>query len=405
VIAEKKRKRISHWNRHICSYVPEWLEVRADVSPGAKVCFARLVRYGGEAGKAWPEVGSLADAIGTGDRQVRRYLAELIEKGLIEIESRQSQGRSNFYYFLDHEWMYAKSLKSSEKSSEGYDGNDKGGMTETTYRGGHIRPHSEEKSGKRIREEESLVEASGFDTHPDPTSQAKLVPNLSGPNCSLPPEAKEQGNAAPTGSAQVANMKAAAEAAGAHTDGVVRARGERQARATKAFQRGSQGAREAQGGEGRRKGGGRARSRKGPARSRESWAQLDALEPVWVGGLRAGWPDVDFAAWGPAERGQIDWLLERYSGEVVEQALRYVVGQWTAIKTRMFKGQGTFPSLRVLVKLHDVLVPEAQRWNEISSVKHEYDAWFAANPNAMVPPQDLGGRYDAVKNEMKALGL
>ena len=71
---------------------------------GAKICYARLAQYAGKDGVAFPRCSVLADEIGVGDRQIKRYLNELKALGLIDVV-KQGQGRPNLYYFFEHEWM------------------------------------------------------------------------------------------------------------------------------------------------------------------------------------------------------------------------------------------------------------------------------------------------------------
>ena len=79
--------------------------VRSDlVSPGAKMAYGRLVRYGGQDGRCFPAVETLGQEIGVGERQAQRYLSELEREKLIRRRSRFSdQGQtSNDIEFLWH---------------------------------------------------------------------------------------------------------------------------------------------------------------------------------------------------------------------------------------------------------------------------------------------------------------
>jgi len=103
------------------SFIPLWLLERAEISPGAKLIYARLALHAGEDGdRAFPGIVTLAKEIGlpwteakelpdgtiraADSRSVRAYLKELVEKGLIE-SVQQGFNRPNRYYFLRHEWM------------------------------------------------------------------------------------------------------------------------------------------------------------------------------------------------------------------------------------------------------------------------------------------------------------
>ena len=82
-------------------HVPDVLLRFPGLSPGAKLCYARLVRYAGDKGYCWPSQKELAAEIGMSDRQVRNYLAELISFDFIRVRQRGLR-RSNIYQFVLH---------------------------------------------------------------------------------------------------------------------------------------------------------------------------------------------------------------------------------------------------------------------------------------------------------------
>jgi hypothetical protein len=86
-------------------FIPEALCSWSDLSPGAKLCYARLARYAGEDGKCFPGVETLAQEIGVGRRQCQRYMSELELRALIRRQSRYVADSqiSNQYEFLWHE--------------------------------------------------------------------------------------------------------------------------------------------------------------------------------------------------------------------------------------------------------------------------------------------------------------
>lgn len=93
------------------SFIPGWLERRLEISPGAKLCYARLCRYAGKLGVAFPDQRELADSLGVTDRQVRRYYRELqsitvegARTPLIHVAKR-GRGRTALVTFLLHPWM------------------------------------------------------------------------------------------------------------------------------------------------------------------------------------------------------------------------------------------------------------------------------------------------------------
>jgi len=82
-------------------FIPEALVRYAFVSPGAKLCYGRLIRYAGEKGKCFPSQEALARELGVSVRNVRRYIQELRSKGFIRTV-RQGLQSSNEYEFLWH---------------------------------------------------------------------------------------------------------------------------------------------------------------------------------------------------------------------------------------------------------------------------------------------------------------
>jgi hypothetical protein len=98
------------------SAVPDWLEriPSHELSFPAKLLYARLCRYGGSKGVAFAKQATIAEAIGSTERSVKKYVAELARAKLIEVR-RRGQGRPNEYRFLAHAWMVGEpSISSSE---------------------------------------------------------------------------------------------------------------------------------------------------------------------------------------------------------------------------------------------------------------------------------------------------
>jgi len=89
------------------AFIPNALLRWSGVSPGAKLCYARLAQYAGKNGAAFPSQEELARELGVSERQVIRYLAELENKNLLRIHHPTGQDRlfhrHNNYEFLWHE--------------------------------------------------------------------------------------------------------------------------------------------------------------------------------------------------------------------------------------------------------------------------------------------------------------
>ena len=98
------RNRIIPWRRFIGSIIPNWLQCRKEISPGAKVTYARLAQYAGRNGECFPKQRVLAIEVGVSERTVREYLRELKDNQLIE-SVQNGLKMSNNYFFLDHPWI------------------------------------------------------------------------------------------------------------------------------------------------------------------------------------------------------------------------------------------------------------------------------------------------------------
>lgn len=88
----------------IGSHIPNWLLQRTEISPGAKLCLARLYQYAGSNGECYPKQETLAQELGVKARQVRNYITELKKYNLLA-SIRCAKKRSNRYKFPRHEWM------------------------------------------------------------------------------------------------------------------------------------------------------------------------------------------------------------------------------------------------------------------------------------------------------------
>jgi hypothetical protein len=82
-------------------FVPDGLLASRLVSNGAKLLWARLARYAGTRGQCFPLLATLAADLGFSDRQVQRYLAELVSGGFLRARQR-GYNKSNVYEFLWH---------------------------------------------------------------------------------------------------------------------------------------------------------------------------------------------------------------------------------------------------------------------------------------------------------------
>ena len=92
------------YKKFVGSFIPNWLLCRKEVSQGAKLCFARLAQYAGRDGLAFPMMETLAKELGVSRQQISTYLNQLEKYKLVK-RKRIGLGKSNTYYFLEHEWF------------------------------------------------------------------------------------------------------------------------------------------------------------------------------------------------------------------------------------------------------------------------------------------------------------
>jgi len=98
------KKRINPYKLFVGSFLPNWLLKRSEVTPGAKLLYARLSQYAGEDGECRPAQATLAAELGIAVRTVKAQLKELHRHELIDSQQR-GFNKTNLYFFLSHEWM------------------------------------------------------------------------------------------------------------------------------------------------------------------------------------------------------------------------------------------------------------------------------------------------------------
>ena len=82
-------------------FVPDSLLACRAISDGAKLLWARLARYAGARGQCFPLLSTVAADLGRSERQIQRYLAELIHEQFVVAQQR-GFNKSNAYQFLWH---------------------------------------------------------------------------------------------------------------------------------------------------------------------------------------------------------------------------------------------------------------------------------------------------------------
>jgi Helix-turn-helix domain len=82
--------------RHGFTQVPNFVLTKKDISVGAKLAYAMLLKYAWNNDACFPGQVKLAEDMGAGERSVRTYLKELEAAGLLEIKQR-GLGKTNLY--------------------------------------------------------------------------------------------------------------------------------------------------------------------------------------------------------------------------------------------------------------------------------------------------------------------
>src|SRR5271167_1369933 len=82
--------------RHGFTQVPNFILTKKELSVGAKLAYAMLLKYAWDNGACFPGQVKLAEDMGAGERSVRTYLNELEGASLLEITQR-GLGKTNLY--------------------------------------------------------------------------------------------------------------------------------------------------------------------------------------------------------------------------------------------------------------------------------------------------------------------
>src|SRR6266851_4851812 len=82
--------------RHGFTQVPNFILTNPDISVGAKLAYAMLLKYAWADDACFPGQAKLATDMGSGQRSVRRYLEELEKIKLLEVVQR-GLGKTNLY--------------------------------------------------------------------------------------------------------------------------------------------------------------------------------------------------------------------------------------------------------------------------------------------------------------------
>jgi hypothetical protein len=113
-------ERINPYRMFTGSWIPTWLLERRELSPGAKLVYARLARFAGKKGVAYPRQATLAAKVGLPMRTLQRYVFELREFRLIFVRQGggKGQGRPARYFFLNHVWITGAGFLATPRVAE-----------------------------------------------------------------------------------------------------------------------------------------------------------------------------------------------------------------------------------------------------------------------------------------------
>jgi hypothetical protein len=81
---------------HGFTQVPNFVLTKKEISVGAKLAYAMLLKYAWGDNACFPGQVKLAEDMGAGERSIRTYLKELETAGLLEIVQR-GLGKTNLY--------------------------------------------------------------------------------------------------------------------------------------------------------------------------------------------------------------------------------------------------------------------------------------------------------------------
>ena len=436
------------------AFVPNELLRWNGVPAGEKLCYARLVQYGGKEGEAWPFLRTLAFELGVSERQTTRYLTALKKAKLIREYPASKRHGPPRYRFRRHEIFEAGVLKQPRSRGDTYvtpsvsRGDIYAGRGDTyvtpkddtyvtpSFKNSFLKNSEKKQRSERRRSSPPFDSAGPLGTEgreaPAAVENSRefRAPLENSTNTVQSNGFLSQGGLARSAVNGANGRKAVPKAFsgplddddgaedGLEDDGAFegfsaapeptaeeRLAGLSEvARAAVAKSKAHVDAalkkqRKAEVGRANLKSNGTS------GLSREQQKFLYAAEEVWIETMRQHFPTLKVGDWGGAERGKVRYLLAKYDGVIVLDGLRYMITEWKTLRTRFFKGEGVAPTLGTAVKFHDSFFLESQLWAQHSGAVVEYRNWVAQNPNNPYPPDDLDKRYQEAKKELEAIRL
>lgn len=400
------------WNEGYGAKVPNWLLRREEPSHGAKLVYARLVQYGGKNGVAYPYVQTLATEIGMKRRQAERYLKELRDLGLLEVKSGKEAGKRSRYFFVNHAWKDEAAGEVNlgagldevledfcEEGEEGPSDTTEGGLSDATEgvrQDGRREVRQNGRTGSvktdglniiQGKQSENVLQRNGADADAPPSLSpepkgATLAPGLGSysEKAAREPDAEHEFDAG-NGQASLEDLKARVGREAAKRAEVQLAKEKKRAQAKENL----------------------ASDGKNGSSPTQKQA-LKQLESTWAAEMGKRFPDLAIASWDAKNRGQARNLITKYDGGSADAAVKYVVRRWEEFNKSYFKGTGTIPTIGMILKLHETIVPVAVQWEKHADTMEKWEKFYAEHPYDD-PPADLEKKYRAAKASLNALGL
>lgn len=411
--------------------LPNWLAWRKEVSPEAKLVYAKLVQYAGDRLTAFPRIDKLALHVGLERRTAQRKLKELVELGLLSVvEEKQDRRKPTIFKFPRHPWMSqlapgAKGPVLRRTAADADDVDDEADAEDFEGEETLASPVSQAPLRHGSRETHDTVVAS--DASPvsrlirerseeipfekiQPKKQASASPStciVSSADSDSDPTPfdlnKDPEGAATAEPGSTEDFIARARAKSSHL--LTRPLETMQAAAQKSAEARAQRSAKRTLSDERRKELAEAQQEMGaePVEAPGS-TPLGYLFGVWVSEMKESFPQFPMPRrWSPRENGQAKMLLEKYAIDQVEIALVYVIRNWEALGQRFFKDRADpAPTVGVVLALDATIFPQSVVWAQHGKVIEEYEAY---GPSNVRRPSELLERYLEASKQLKSLGL
>lgn len=106
--------------KHGFTQLPNYILKDTRLSFGARLTFAVLLSYAWQEGSCFPGQARMAADLGTSDRSIRTFLAELKTKGYVGWRQ-QGLNRPNVYYILDYKPLDPALIEAERNQASGPD--------------------------------------------------------------------------------------------------------------------------------------------------------------------------------------------------------------------------------------------------------------------------------------------